>query len=516
MKLIKPVAPLLIFLPSFAFIPVAIEIIKGLHIGGLNIIFLFISSAIKPSFDQAVVKSAWEGIQVTIAIALISWILSMIIGVLFGILSTDLFWKNIPNFSFTGKLFRYILAIPRSIHEVIWGILLIQILGLNIWVAILSIVIPYAALTSRIISEQLDNFDTNTLEAIRQTGSNIMSLFITILLPKLIHILSIHGIYRLECAIRGATLLGIFGLGGIGTELYLTLRSMEFSEMWTCLWMLSLVVILIEKAVKYLKSNLLYNIRIKGSILVVISTLILSPVLSLSWLYKLNFDIFSPIKYSVINIPSLIDIRDAFYDLSILRLIITTLIITLLASGIAIGTPPLFVLFFPSKLSLNLQNIFWIVFRIIPTPLITIIILMFTSPNISVAALSLGITHMGAMGRLLLDTILNSKKDIYQVLKCNGSSKRSAILYGIFSPISTTYLVYGSYRIDVILKETAIIGAVGGVGLGWQLKESLSSFNWAQVMIIISTFSLLTILGEFIFKTSQNYWLNISTNNFID
>ena len=122
---------------------------------------------------------------------------------------------------------------------------------------------------------------------------------------------------------------------------------------------------------------------------------------------------------------------------------------------------------------------------------------------------------MGVMGRLLTDNILNQEKNIFYALKANGSSKRSATLFGILTPQSNSYLAYGAYRSDVILKETAIIGAVGGVGLGWQLQESLSSFDWAQVMIITATFSLLTMSGEFLFNTSQNYWLKNSTNNFI-
>ena len=83
------------------------------------------------------------------------------------------------------------------------------------------------------------------------------------------------------------------------------------------------------------------------------------------------------------------------------------------------------------------------------------------------------------------------------------------------SPKSNSYLAYASYRSDVILKETAIIGAAGGMGLGWQLQESLTSFDWAQVIVITSVFSILTISGEFLCNISRNYWLKKSTNNFI-
>tara|TARA_B100000700_G_scaffold234621_1_gene260074 strand:- start:1268 stop:2818 length:1551 start_codon:yes stop_codon:yes gene_type:complete len=514
MKLIKPVAPLLTFIPSIAYIPVLIEVFKGFHLGGLNIIFIFITSALRPSLNQLVIKSAWEGLQVTIATALTSWSISFFIGIILGVISSDLFSKTLTNLSFISKILKYTLAIPRSIHEVIWGILFIQILGLNIWVAIISIVIPYSALTARVISDQLDTFDKKSLLALNQTGSSAISAFATIIFPKLIPILSTYGSYRLECAIRGATLLGIFGLGGIGTELYLTLKSMNFKEMWTCLWMLFFVIILLEKIINLTRDNLFSDINIKRSILTSITIFLLSLLIGLNWLHNQGFDIFTPFKYTSLHLPTLIELTNVFHELDLLELIISTIIITFLASAIAIGTPPLILLFFPNRLSIKVQNIFWVFFRLIPPPLTAIIIVLFTNPNISVASLSLGITHMGVMGRFLTESILNKKNDIYLAIKNNGSSIQSSTLYGLLAPKSNSYLAYGSYRCDVILKETAIIGAVGGVGLGWQLQESLSSFHWAQVMIITIIFSVLTISGEFLFNISQKYWLNNSTNNF--
>ena len=67
-------------------------------------------------------------------------------------------------------------------------------------------------------------------------------------------------------------------------------------------------------------------------------------------------------------------------------------------------------------------------------------------------------------------------------------TKQSATLFGILSPKSKSYLAYASYRTDVLLRETAIVGVVGGIGLGWQLQDSLSSFDWAQVAAISTTF----------------------------
>ena len=39
---------------------------------------------------------------------------------------------------------------------------------------------------------------------------------------------------------------------------------------------------------------------------------------------------------------------------------------------------------------------------------------------------------------------------------------------------------------------------IGSVGLGWQLQESLSSFAWDEVIIILFAYSSIAIVGELI------------------
>jgi phosphonate transport system permease protein len=57
-------------------------------------------------------------------------------------------------------------------------------------------------------------------------------------------------------------------------------------------------------------------------------------------------------------------------------------------------------------------------------------------------------------------------------------------------------LAYAAYRSDVILRDTAVVGLVGGAGLGWQMMEALSSFHWALVTWLIVVYAALTLTGE--------------------
>ena len=67
---------------------------------------------------------------------------------------------------------------------------------------------------------------------------------------------------------------------------------------------------------------------------------------------------------------------------------------------------------------------------------------------------------------------------------------------------------------DVILRETSVIGVVGGFGLGWQLLESISSFAWLEISIIIITYSTITIIWEIISEKIKNFWLEKNANDY--
>ena len=62
--------------------------------------------------------------------------------------------------------------------------------------------------------------------------------------------------------------------------------------------------------------------------------------------------------------------------------------------------------------------------------------------------------------------------------------------------MARSYLAYGAYRSDVMLRETVVVGLAGAVGLGSQMLESLSSFAWDQLAALLVVYALLTLVGE--------------------
>lgn len=502
----RPTAPALALLPALALVPVLLVVLTGAHGGGAEILASFLAGAFSPSLDPALLKALLIGLQVTVATALTGWGCSLLLGVLLGCLSSERLWITWRLPQWPAIVLRQLLAIPRSVHELIWGLLLLQVLGLHPWVAVAAISIPYASLVARVWRDQLQSLDPSQLEAMLQTGASPMAACVTALSPSMGSVLMSYGGYRLECALRSATLLGVFGLGGLGMDLELSLKSLQFHELWTGLWLLTAVTIALEQGLRSWRSWAGQAQFGQRPIVWFAFGVLLSVGLGVVWLGQLFPDAGS-LGWLPVDWPDFNSLQLAAQELPWLSMLWETLMLTVLAAGIAIGLPPLLLLLTPVRFWHRCVSGLWVLVRVIPPPLAVLLLLLSNQPTLAIGALALGIHNSGVMGRLLQEGLEQQDGTIQVAMVSGGASAQMGWLYGLLSPRSPSHLAYGAYRSDVILRETVVVGLIGGSGLGWQLLESLSSFHWAAVLLLISTYAVLTLLGEWLSDRSRQYWL---------
>ena len=107
--------PALVLLPLLALLP------ASWHGGGFDLIGQFLVAAVQPSTDPALIAASLRGIAVTVAVALWSWLFSLLLGVIGGVLSAEVVSRTLWGCSWPALLLRGVLAIPRSLHELLWG-----------------------------------------------------------------------------------------------------------------------------------------------------------------------------------------------------------------------------------------------------------------------------------------------------------------------------------------------------------------------------------------------------------
>jgi len=479
------------FLPILVCIPLGYQLITNIHLGGFKLFQEFLISAFNPKIDNEIIITVINRLNETILIGFFSWLVSVIFGAIFGIISSNIFYKifNIPNFFY--RIIRFFLTIIRSIHEVVWGILLMQIYGINFSIGIIAICIPYIAVNSKVFAEQLETIDYKSFESINQINAHKFSSLLTLIWNPIINTFKNFGLYRLECSIRSTVILGLFGIGGIGTSIFLSFQTLNFRELWTYLWSLAILIILTGLIFKKIKFNTTNKILSIFFISVFFITILFSFSYFHYFIFNNNFENFNSAR-SLFKSSSDIGLFD------FLKLILETIILSLLSTGIAISLPPLVIGIFNNNTSKICIKIFSFLLRLIHTPVILLILLTFNNPSVSLAALTLGLHNAGITSKLLFTNLDSQDKRNYIAMKSLGISKKTSWLLGLFSQQAKSYLAYCAYRSDIIIRETAIFGVIGSVGLGWQLQESLSSFAWQEVTLVLIAYSFMAIVGELI------------------
>lgn len=211
--------------------------------GGWGLVGQFLAAASRPEVSAEFLLLTCDATLKTLAFAVCGTFFSLIVGFVGGIFCSEVWWESVlgVGFGVPWLAIRALLAVPRAIHELIWGLFLINIFGLDPLVAVLAIAIPFGAITAKVFAEILDETPRQPMLALLGSGVPPLSAFLYGLIPLAFPNWLAYAFYRFECSIRAAAVLGIIGAGGLGYQIYLSLQSLRYEEMWTLL--LALVVL---------------------------------------------------------------------------------------------------------------------------------------------------------------------------------------------------------------------------------------------------------------------------------
>ena len=216
------------------------------HPGGLASIGQFFQAAIRPDlsteFLALALSSAWK----TIAYAVAGICLAVALGLPLGILASGVLARRsrakIPGIA--G--FRFLLGAMRAVHELIWAWFFVAAIGLSPAAAVLALAIPYAGILGRIYADILNDVPSTPLRALRASGASEAKVLLYGRLPMALPDMLSYTFYRFECAIRSAAIMGFVGVGGLGMQIQLSLLDLYFSEVWTLLFTLVGLVLVVD------------------------------------------------------------------------------------------------------------------------------------------------------------------------------------------------------------------------------------------------------------------------------
>jgi phosphonate transport system permease protein len=108
----------------------------------------------------------------------------------------------------------------RAMPEVIWGLVLVTIIGIGPNSGVVALGLHSAGVLGKLYAECCENVRRAPVQALEATGASRLSVACYAILPLASGPMAIQTLFRLEWNLRAATVVGMIGAGGIGQALY--------------------------------------------------------------------------------------------------------------------------------------------------------------------------------------------------------------------------------------------------------------------------------------------------------
>ncbi len=502
----------------------------------------FLAAALRPELSEEFIRLTIRESAVTLAFALLGTAVALLIGLIGGVVVSERFWSPLAGRSTrarTGWLTsRFLFAVPRSVHEVVFGLLLVNILGLNPLVAILAIGIPFGAVTAKVFAETLDQVPREAELALRAAGAGRLTAMLFGTFPSAMGDLLSYGFYRFECGIRSAAVLGIVGAGGLGFQLALSFQSLRYEQMWTFLWALIIISGLADRwssALRRRRNSAAVEMRLNRSaddrpdsgprsvpeprrdrfllasaaicsIMVPVSYWWLDVEVSSLWddrarllFGELVADAWPPRIGSGGWLELITDSADTI-ALAVLSILMAWSVSSTLAFFASRPTTqrtqrqgPIDVV---RRLVAILVRFVFLVSRSVPPPVWALIVVFVLFPGLWPGAVALAIYNAGVLGRLQAEVVENADREPEEVLRSAGATATGAFVYATLPMVSGRFAALGLYRWEVTVRETVVVGVVGAAGLGRRLDEQTSAFDYPGLLATILALVAVTVIVD--------------------
>ncbi len=210
----------------------------------------FLSGFLSPDFG-----SRWKDIQQGLIESLTMTLTSTLVGILLSIPIGIGAARNIAPLPIYLAC-RAIIAVSRSLQEIIVAILFVAMVGFGPLAGFLTLSFATIGFLAKLLAEDIEDIDEAQAEAVRATGASWWQVLNYGIQPQVMPRLIGLSLYRLDINFRESSVIGIVGAGGIGATLNTSLDRYEYASAAAILLLIIAIVLLTEYSSSWVRRRL--------------------------------------------------------------------------------------------------------------------------------------------------------------------------------------------------------------------------------------------------------------------
>ena len=405
---------------------------------------------------------------------------------------------------------RFLLGVLRAIPDIVWAFLFVRLFGLGPGPAVLAIAVSTGGVIGKLFAELAEAVDPGPVHALRRAGAGRLGVLLYGVLPQVQRQFVAYALFRLECSIRSASILGVVGAGGLGSEIALSVRYFEYDKLATALIAVLAFVIALEAV-----SARLRRMRIRWALVfAAIGSIAALAYLDIPWseLWRsgavaARMSIGSAgdaIGVALDALPRALETVAMAWCATIAAAAVAFLFAPLVSRPLIVGSylpdPPR-----PRGLARAAR---WSVFavarsgfqvgRAMPELTLALLFVMWVGPGATAGALAIAFHTVGVLGRLYGDIYEEVERGPAAALESTGASRLGVWAHGVLPQVFPRILAFTLYRFEVNVRMTAIVGFVGAGGIGTALHTAISLFHVADLVILLAVILFLVTALDWI------------------
>jgi phosphonate transport system permease protein len=183
-------------------------------------------------------------------------LLGTTIALLFAVIVAPLAASNTSPSRAVYELTRTLIAILRTIPDVIFALLFVVAVGLGPFAGVLAIGLHSIGTLGKLFAEAIEEIEMGPVNALRVAGARRLQVFVHAVVPSVASTWTSLLLYRFDVNIRSSIILGIVGAGGIGFNISNSMQLFQYREVTTELGVMLVLVLVVERASSLLRRRI--------------------------------------------------------------------------------------------------------------------------------------------------------------------------------------------------------------------------------------------------------------------
>lgn len=119
-------------------------------------------------------------------------------------------------------------------------------------------------------------------------------------------------------------------------------------------------------------------------------------------------------------------------------------------------------------------------------------------PGAMAGMVAIGVASVGFVSKLIAEGIEEIDDGQVEAIAATGASRGQVLIYAVLPQVMPTIIGVLTFRWDINIRQSSIIGLVGAGGIGITLNNQMNGFAWANVTVILIAIFAVVMASEWV------------------